>query len=168
MMNLQLQPSRVLRYAMQSIARIADLEGFPARAKELELKENPMPTPARFQTLAVIGNGIIGHGIAQIFATAGYDVRMIGRNAQSLDAALERIRASLARFEAHQLITAHDAEQAVARIATSTNLNDAAGAELVIEAVTEDIPLKLEIFGQLDEICPPPAVLASSSGQPAS
>ncbi|HZQ07616.1 MAG TPA: 3-hydroxyacyl-CoA dehydrogenase family protein [Anaerolineae bacterium] len=127
-----------------------------------------MPTPARFQTLAVIGNGIIGHGIAQIFATAGYDVRMMGRSAQSLNAALERIRASLAHFEAHQLITAHEIEQAIARITTSTDLKEAADAELVIEAVTEDIPLKLEIFGQLDEICPPPAILASSSGQPAS
>ena len=45
-----------------------------------------MTTPAELETLAVIGNGIIGHGIAQVFAVAGYDVRMIGRNTASLDA----------------------------------------------------------------------------------
>ena len=54
------------------------------------------------------------------------------------------------------------------RIATSIRLEDAAAAQLVIEAVTEDLNLKREIFGRLDRICPPPTVLASSSGQPAS
>ena len=127
-----------------------------------------MPVPSEFKTLAVLGNGIIGHGVAQIFAVAGYEVVMIGRNEASLAAALERIRASLARFQAHALVTAEAADAALARITTSTNLRDAASAELVIEAVTEDIPLKLELFGQLDEICPPPTILASSSGQPAS
>ena len=51
---------------------------------------------------------------------------------------------------------------------TSLRLEDAAAAQLVIEAVTEDLPLKLDLFGRLDRICPPPAVLGSSSGQPAS
>lgn len=127
-----------------------------------------MQTPSEFKTLAVIGNGIIGHGIAQVFSVAGYEVQMIGRNSASLAAAIERIRESLKRFQAHGLVTSDEADAALKRIATSTGLEDAAGAELVIEAVTEDIPLKLELFGRLDEICPPPTILASSSGQPAS
>jgi len=127
-----------------------------------------MPVPAELKTVAVIGNGIIGHGLAQVFAVAGYPVRMIGRNPKSLSAAMEKIRESLGRFEAHDLLTAKDAQAAMKRITTSTHLNEAAPAELVMEAVTEDLPLKHEIFGQLDKICPPPAVLASSSGQPAS
>lgn len=125
------------------------------------------PTPTRLDTLAVIGNGIIGHGIAQIFAASGINVRLIGRNDTSLANALTKIRASLAQFVAHELLTEPQAAAALTRIQTSTNLSDAAPAQLVIEAVTEHLPLKLELFGQLDTVCPPPAVLASSSGQPA-
>jgi 3-hydroxybutyryl-CoA dehydrogenase len=127
-----------------------------------------MAVPATLDTVAVIGNGIIGHGIAQIFAVAGKQVRLIGRNAASLDAAVDKIRASLAQFQTHGLINAADAEPAVASIATTTDLRQAAAAQLVVEAVTEDLPLKHRIFGELDAICPPPTVLASSSGQPAS
>lgn len=127
-----------------------------------------MSTPSTLNTVAVLGNGIIGHGVAQIFAVAGYPVRMIGRNPASLAAALDRIRASLARFQAHEMVTARAADAALARIVTCTELEAAAEAELVIEAVTEDLELKLKLFGQLDRICKPPAVLASSSGQPAS
>lgn len=118
--------------------------------------------------LAVIGNGIIGHGISQVFAVAGYDVILIGRNSDSLQKAIENIQASLSKFEAHGLMTPQAAQQAVKRIVITTDLNRAAEAQLVIEAVTEDLPLKHDLFEKLDNICPPPVVLASSSGQPAS
>lgn len=127
-----------------------------------------MAVPDKLTTLAVIGNGIIGHGIAQVFAAAGTDVLMIGRSEESLRAALGKIRSSLRDFVAHGLLAESDVEASLKRIRISTNLDDVAPAELVIEAVTEDIPLKLDIFETLDRICPPPAVLASSSGQPAS
>jgi 3-hydroxybutyryl-CoA dehydrogenase len=127
-----------------------------------------MTTPAGFETLAVIGNGIIGHGVAQVYAVAGKDVMMIGRSEESLSRAIDNIRASLADFERHDLVTEAEAEAAVGRIRTSTKLDDVAAAELVIEAVTHDMGLKEELFGKLDRICPPPAVLATSSGAPAS
>lgn len=127
-----------------------------------------MATPEKLKTLAVIGNGIIGHGVAQVFAAAGTNVVMIGRNEESLKKALGNIRSSLKDFVAHGLLAEADIEKVVGRIRTSTALEDAAPAELVVEAVTEDLPLKLDIFGKLDSLCPPPAVLASSSGQPAS
>ena len=120
------------------------------------------------ETVAVIGNGIIGHGIAQVFAAAGKTVAMIGRDEASLARALDKIAASLGDFASHELIERSAIPDILGRIKVSTSLEDAAGAQLVIEAVTEDLPLKLEIFGKLDKICPPPAVLASSSGQPAS
>ncbi len=125
-------------------------------------------TRGRLGAVSVIGNGIIGHGVAQIFATAGHPVRLIGRSRASLDRALERIRESLDRFAAHGLLAATGIAAALARIRPSTDLADAAGADLVIEAVTEDLVLKHAIFEQLDRFCAPPAVLASSSGQPAS
>ena len=125
-------------------------------------------TPDKLKLVAVIGNGIIGHGIAQIFAMAGKPVVLIGRNAESLDRALQKIADSLADFVKHGLVARDDVPAILDRIALSQNLIDAAPAQLVIEAVTEDLALKLDIFGKLDAICPPPAILASSSGQPAS
>jgi 3-hydroxybutyryl-CoA dehydrogenase len=124
--------------------------------------------PARFDTLAVIGNGIIGHGVAQVFAMAGKTVVLAGRSSDSLERAGKRIRASLDDFVAHELMPAGQIEAVMRRITPTTRLEDAAAAELVIEAVTEDLALKRDLFGRLDRICPPPAVLASSSGQPAS
>jgi 3-hydroxybutyryl-CoA dehydrogenase len=124
--------------------------------------------PSRLETVAVIGNGIIGHGIAQIFAAAGKRVLLIGRNQGSLDRAMEKIAASLEDFAAHGLMEKSAPKTSLERIQTSVQLKDAASAQLVIEAVTEDLPLKVELFGKLDRICPPPAVLGSSSGQPAS
>ena len=118
--------------------------------------------------VAVVGNGIMGHGIAQVFATAGEEVVLIGRSRPSLDAALERIRESLDLFERHGLLDQSEVEAALGRVRLSTRLEEAAGAELVVEAVPEDTELKLAIFERLDSICPPPTVLASSSGRPAS
>lgn len=127
-----------------------------------------MSTPASFETLAVIGNGIIGHGVSQVYAVAGKDVIMIGRSEGSLAGAIGNIRSSLADFERHGLVTAAEADDAISRIRTSTSLDDAAAAELVIEAVTHDMDLKVQLFGELDRVCPPPTVLATSSGAPAS
>ena len=127
-----------------------------------------MQTPSQLNAVAVIGNGLIGHGVAQVFASAGIPVRMIGRRQASLTAALDKIRESLKLFETEAVISAADARAALARILLATSLESAAGTDLVIEAVTEDLPLKHAIFERLDRICPPPAVLASSSGQPAS
>lgn len=127
-----------------------------------------MAIPRRLDTVAVIGNGIIGHGVAQVFAAGGHRVRLIGRSRESLDRALGKIRESLGRFAGHGLVTAEAADAAFGRIRTSTDVDDAAGADLVVEAVTEDLPLKHRIFERLDRLCPTPAILASSSGQPAS
>jgi 3-hydroxybutyryl-CoA dehydrogenase len=119
-------------------------------------------------TLAVVGNGIIGHGIAQVFAMAEKRVTMIGRSTASLTNARARIRASLDDFVRHNILTAAAADTAFDRIGISTSLSSAASAELVIEAVTEDLALKRRLFSELDAICAPSIVLASSSGQPPS
>ena len=127
-----------------------------------------MAERGKAREIAVIGNGIIGHGIAEIFAGAGWQVRLIGRQEASLKAALERVAKSLDSFAAHGLRTAAECKEALARIRTSVRLDDAASAEIVIEAVPEDMALKRRIFARLDEICGEDAVLASSSGHLAS
>ncbi len=120
------------------------------------------------ETVAVIGNGIIGHGIAQVFAMAGKRVAMIGRDEASLGRAMDKISVSLADFARHGLIEQAAIPGILTRIVSSVRLEDAAEAQLVIEAVTEDLALKRSLFGRLDKICAPAVVLASSSGQPAS
>jgi 3-hydroxybutyryl-CoA dehydrogenase len=119
-------------------------------------------------SMAVIGNGVIGHGVAEVFAKAGWTVRLIGRSEASLAQALARIRASLDEFVQADLLKAAAAEAALANIQVSTTLSDAASADLVIEAVPEDMELKRDIFAELDRLCRADAVLATSSGHPAS
>jgi 3-hydroxybutyryl-CoA dehydrogenase len=127
-----------------------------------------MAVPTKLTTVAVVGNGIIGHGVAQVFAAAGKRVVLIGRSEASLAKAVGNIRDGLKLYADNDLLTAADAAAAVARITATTRLEDAAPAELVIEAVPEDMALKRNIFGRLDAICPPPTVLGTSSGHPAS
>jgi len=118
--------------------------------------------------MAVIGNGVIGHGVAEVFAKAGWKVRLIGRGQDSLAQALVRIRASLDEFVQADLLKAAAAQEAMANIAVSTEVSAAGSADFVIEAVPEDMELKLALFAQLDAVCRADAVLATSSGHPAS
>jgi 3-hydroxybutyryl-CoA dehydrogenase len=120
------------------------------------------------ERIAIVGNGIIGHGTAQVFAMAGHPVTMIGRTPQSLDAARVRIAASLKDFVANGILSRTEADAAAGRVAASVALDDAKAADFVLEAVTEDLELKIGIFARLDAICRPDTILASSSGQPAS
>ena len=118
--------------------------------------------------VAVIGNGIMGHGIAEVFATAGHEVVLIGRDHQSLQAAIAKIAASVDEFVARGVLREGSTQDALARITTQTSLESAADAGLVIEALPEDLELKVETFGRLDKICDATAILATASGHPVS
>jgi 3-hydroxybutyryl-CoA dehydrogenase len=118
--------------------------------------------------VAVIGNGVIGHGVAEIFAKGGWDVCLIGRSQDSLSKAIDRIRLSLDEFVGAGLVPPAAIAPAMSRISTSTSIEQAANADLAIEAVPEDMDLKLDLFSKLDGICRPDAVLATASGHPAS
>jgi 3-hydroxybutyryl-CoA dehydrogenase len=114
--------------------------------------------------VAVIGAGLMGSGIAQVAAQAGYDVtlRDVGRDA--LDRGLASISTSLDRFVAKDRISADDAKAALARLGTTTDLERAAGdADVVVEAVFESVEVKQEVFGALDRACKPGAVLATNT-----
>lgn len=127
-----------------------------------------MAVPKELKTVAVIGNGLIGHGVAQVFAVGGKDVILIGRREESLRAAMGKIKASLKGFTAHGIVSEKEAQAALRRIRPTTDMNAAAQATLVVEAVPFEQELQLQVFADLDRICPPPTVLASSSGQVAS
>jgi 3-hydroxybutyryl-CoA dehydrogenase len=118
--------------------------------------------------VAVVGNGIMGHGIAEVFATAGHDVVLLGRNPESLEVALGKIAASVDEFVARGVLPEGSTKDALARITIETSLDSAEGAGLVIEALPENLALKVETFGRLDRLCSADAILASSSGHPVS
>jgi len=126
-------------------------------------------TPAdQIARVAIIGNGLMGQGISQVFARAGKRVTLIGRSDESLKRALAAISGNFTAFVQRGLTSADDAASAIARIATSTDLGDAAGADHVIEAVPAVRETQIEIFGTLDRVCAPDIVLGSTSGQPIS
>ncbi|MBA2597388.1 MAG: 3-hydroxyacyl-CoA dehydrogenase family protein [Chloroflexia bacterium] len=116
------------------------------------------------QRIAVIGSGLMGHGIALELAAYGYDIRLQDQDPVQLDKAQVAIAEGLARLVAIGRITAEAAAKAPARIATGTDASTAAGdADLVIEAVSENLELKQRLFQELDDWAPPHAILASNT-----
>jgi 3-hydroxybutyryl-CoA dehydrogenase len=115
------------------------------------------------QQIAVIGAGLMGAGIAQVAAAAGYDVVLRDVTPEALERGLGSIRSSYAKFVEKGRLEAGDADAALGRITTTTELEAAASADLVVEAVFEKIDVKAEVFRALDRICKDGAVLASNT-----
>lgn len=113
--------------------------------------------------LAVIGAGLMGSGIAQVSAQAGWDVVLRDVTDEALARGKGGIEASYEKFVAKGKLAASDAEQALARITTSTDLEAVADADIVVEAVFERIEIKREIFQALDKLVKDEAVLASNT-----
>ncbi|MFI0713229.1 3-hydroxyacyl-CoA dehydrogenase family protein [Streptomyces inhibens] len=113
--------------------------------------------------LAVIGAGLMGSGIAQVSAQAGWDVVLRDVTDGALARGKGGIEASYEKFVAKGKLAASDAEQALARITTTTDLEATADADIVVEAVFERIDVKREIFQTLDKLVKDEAVLASNT-----
>ncbi|MBC3983962.1 3-hydroxyacyl-CoA dehydrogenase family protein [Streptomyces sp. AC536] len=113
--------------------------------------------------LAVIGAGLMGSGIAQVSAQAGWDVVLRDVTDAALARGKDGIEASYAKFVSKGKLTAEDAEQALARITTTTDLDAAADADIVVEAVFEKIEVKREIFATLDGLVKDETILASNT-----
>lgn len=106
----------------------------------------------------------MGPGIAQVFASKGHPVHLHNRSGEKLGGVHERVRASLAQMAEYGLVEADRIPEIVRRITTTTDLACAcADAMLVIEAVTESLPLKQELFAELDRLCPPETILCSNT-----
>ena len=114
-------------------------------------------------TVMVVGAGLMGSGIAQVSAVAGHDVVMSDVSDEALGRARAAIEASLARFAEKGAIPAEEAEAALGRISTTTDLDAAAGAGIVVEAVIEKVDLKAELFAELDRLAPEGAILATNT-----
>lgn len=114
--------------------------------------------------VAVVGAGTMGHGIAQVSAMAGYETRLTDASPQALSVAMSRITSNVAGAVGRNKATQQDADAALARIVTASNLAAAVeDADLIIEAVAESFDIKAHIFQQLEALAPPGTILATNT-----
>jgi 3-hydroxybutyryl-CoA dehydrogenase len=119
---------------------------------------------SQIDTVAVVGAGTMGHGIAQVCAAAGCSVRLYDVNDEAVEAGIARIRANLDKGIERGKVTTEERDGVLARLTGTTRLSEAAtGADLVIEAAPESIELKEEIFGEVAAAAPEHAILASNT-----
>lgn len=116
------------------------------------------------KNISVIGAGTMGNGIAHVFAMHGFAVQLIDISQPSLDKAMTTIAKNLDRMVSKERIALSDKDETLTRITTTTDM--VAGlqdADLVVEAATENVDLKLKIFAQMDELAPKEAILATNT-----
>ena len=116
------------------------------------------------EKIAVIGAGLMGHGIAQCFAVKGYSVKLMDLQEEVLSSVLENIKGNLKLFVQNGIGSSDQIEPVLARISTTSNLKEAVtGVQFVVEAVTEDLETKQALFQRLDELCPQETILATNT-----
>jgi 3-hydroxybutyryl-CoA dehydrogenase len=118
---------------------------------------------AEISKVAVLGCGLMGHGIAQIAAGAGYEVVVREVDDARLARGLGKIEEQLAKAVQRARMTQDEADAIRGRIDGTTDYHDLAGSDLVIEAITEDLGLKLEMWGMVDKIAAPEAFFATNT-----
>jgi enoyl-CoA hydratase/3-hydroxyacyl-CoA dehydrogenase len=120
-------------------------------------------TDGTFQTLAVVGAGNMGSGIAQKMASEGFNVVLLDVDEEKVGRGLRGIEQTLAGAIARKLFTAAEATEILSRIRGTTRYEDLAGADLVVEAVFEDLSVKREVFARLERACRRDAILATNT-----
>jgi 3-hydroxybutyryl-CoA dehydrogenase len=115
------------------------------------------------KTIAILGAGTMGNGIAHVCARSGFNVLLYDVDQRALYRGLDTIRTNVAREVAKQKLTQEQADEARSRITLTTNLNDLAPATLAIEAATERFEIKSAVFRDLDRILPAEAILATNT-----
>ena len=115
------------------------------------------------RTIGLVGAGTMGSGIAQAGALSGYDVTMQDISDEQVAKGIKGITKSLERLAARDKISSADQSSALARIEGTTSLDDLAECDVVIEAATENMDLKIAVFAQLDALCKSDTILASNT-----
>ena len=144
------QARDALAYVEQSLARCAEIPGPAAR-----------PRPVR--QVGVIGAGTMGGGIAMAFSNAGFEVVLLDSTQEGLERGLQRIRDNFAFSQKRGKLTEPDVTVRLARIRGSLRYEDLAEADLIIEAVFEEMSLKQEVFRKMDAVAKPGAILATNT-----
>ena len=115
------------------------------------------------RNVGVVGAGTMGAGIAQVAATGGFTVTLVDLGAEQVEQGRVRITKSLDRLVEKGSFDANIRDEALQRLNFSTSLESLAGADLVIEAIIENLAIKRETWARLDQICPPAAIFASNT-----
>jgi 3-hydroxybutyryl-CoA dehydrogenase len=114
--------------------------------------------------VAVFGAGTMGPGLAQVFATVGYEVSLYSRKQETLDRAMAVLKSNMQTFVEEGLLSAGVVEPALARVRATRSLEEAAaGADLVLETIAEKLDAKKELFESLDALCPENAIFTSNT-----
>ena len=144
-------------------AKIIQKEGFVNINLKVFVPEN-LSYFCSMKNVAVIGGGTMGNGIAHVFAQSGYSVTLIDIKQEMLEKAIATITKNMDRMIAKEKITAEQKDQALANIQTTTDLKSGVlSADLVVEAATENVEIKLQLFRNIDEFAPKNCVLASNT-----
>ena len=116
------------------------------------------------KNIVVIGAGTMGNGIAHTFAQTGFNVNLVDVSTEALEKGLKTITTNLDRIVAKSNLTEEQKNETLNNISTFTQLEDAAkNADLIVEAATENIDLKLKIFRQMDELAPENCILTTTN-----
>jgi 3-hydroxybutyryl-CoA dehydrogenase len=113
--------------------------------------------------VGVVGSGTMATGIVEVFAKAGYDVTFVARSTDKVESVVKAITRSLDKAVQRGKLAEDKRDGVLARVTGSTSLDDLASAQLVVEAVVEDLTVKQTLFGNLDDICAPGTVLATTT-----
>lgn len=116
------------------------------------------------KNISVIGAGTMGNGIAHVFAQSGFKVTLIDVSQAQLDKAIQTITKNLDRQVAKAIISEEQKNQSLSNISTNTTIESGvSAADLIIEAATENVDLKLKIFKQIDDVAPANCILATNT-----
>lgn len=114
-------------------------------------------------TIGVVGCGLMGSGIVEVCARAGFSVVVREVNDELAQGGMQRVRRSMQKAVERGKLSAEDMQAVLARVSATTELASLGDCQLVIEAAVENLELKQQVFAELDRVCPPQAVLASNS-----
>ena len=136
----------------------------PVKIEHTGMNENTRNMLQQIKTVTVIGSGTMGNGICHVFAQSGFKVHMMDINQAALDKGLATIGKNMDRQVTKGSMTDEQKQKAVSLISTFTDMGDAVkSADLIVEAATENIDLKIKIFQQLDQLSPEHTILATNT-----
>ena len=148
---------------METLATRNKIYLFFATRKTGKVSELQAASPTKIAATAVVGTGSMGTGIAQAFAASGLAVVMIDAVKEAVEKALVRIGKSLERKVERGRMSRHRADEMLGRISTAKSWDDIAGADLVVEAVFEDVAVKRTVMSQIEAVCRDDAIIASNT-----
>jgi len=149
---------------MRSDQSAAQRHFFFAERQAAKIPDVPKDTPVRqIDSAAVLGAGTMGGGIAMNFANAGIPVTIVEQDQDALDRGLDVVRRNYERSAGRGRFPMEEVERRMGRIVGTLDVDAVADADIVIEAVFENMALKKEVFGRLDAVCKPGAILATNT-----